>query len=101
VLVAVAVVPEFLLEVLASAFDADQPSTLNGQLHRRGLQVAVLSAEVVACAGVADERAVDGRRRSKNFSGGKIRPIARADEAAGLDPIEAAVEVCGERRAGF
>ena len=59
------------------------------------MQVAVFSAEVIAGGAVADEGAVNFCGRGENFSGGEIRPIAAADEAAGLDPIEFRIE-CGD-----
>src|SRR5258705_5929398 len=56
---------------------------------------------MIAGGGVADEGAVDGGWRRENFAGGKIGPIARTDEAAGFDPVEAAIEMGGEFCAGF
>src|SRR6267378_5090404 len=77
----------------AGAFDFED--------QRRALQVAIFAAEVVAGGGVADEGAVDGGRRGEDFAGGKIGPVARTDEAAGLDPVQAAIEMGGEFCAGF
>src|ERR1700681_259368 len=60
VLVGMAIVPEFLLEVLALAFDLPQTRAFDLEDQRGALQVAILAAEVVACGSVADEGAVDG-----------------------------------------
>src|SRR5258708_22164284 len=51
---------------------------------------------MIAGGGDADEGAVDGGWGGENFAGGKIGPIARTDESAGLDPVEAAIEMGGE-----
>ena len=93
VFVGVAVVPEFLLEIFAIAVDLDEARVFDFERERRGLQVAVFAVEVIAGGGVANEGAVDGGGRGKDFAGGKIRPVARADEAAGFDPVEAAIEM--------
>src|SRR5258708_11807752 len=89
-----AVAPEFLLQILAATLDADEPRALDLQLQRCSLQVAVLSVEVVAGSGVANKGTIDGRGRRENFARRQVRPIARADQPAGLHPVEAAVEVC-------
>src|SRR5689334_18839456 len=79
----------------ASAFDFED--------QWRALQVAVLAIEMVASGSVADEPAVDGGRRGENFARRQIRPVTRTDQAAGLHPVEPAVEVGGEfcARLGF
>src|SRR5271165_1045574 len=56
---------------------------------------------MVARRCVADKRAIYRRRSSKNFAGGEIGPIAWADQAAGLYPVEAAIEMGGDVGAGF
>src|SRR6266699_6018261 len=96
-----AVVPEFLLQILAATLDADEPRALDLERQRRILQVAIFSVEVVACSGVANESAINGRGRGKNLTRRQVRPIARADQPAGLHPVEAAVEVRGDFRTGF
>ena len=96
VFVGVAVVPEFLLQILAVAMDFDQARIRNLQGERCGLQIAIFAVEVVAGGGIADKGAVDGRGRRENLAGRKIGPIARTDQAAGLDPVKPAVEVRGD-----
>src|SRR5207248_8929772 len=86
VFVGVAVVPELLLEVGARAMHRDQASFGNLQRERRGREVAVLLPEVVARGAIADEHAVDARRGGEDLAGRQVRPVARADEPAGLDP---------------
>src|SRR5690349_1967582 len=99
VFVGVAIIPELTLEILARAFESHQTRAFDGQLHRRRLQITVLAVEIIAGGGVADESAVERRRSCEYLSGGKIRPITRADESAGLHPVEAAVEMRRERSA--
>src|SRR5713226_8486696 len=101
VFVGVAVVPEFRFEVFALAFDIPEARACDFEDQRRALQVAVLAVEMIAGGGVADEGAIDGSGGGENFAGGEIGPVARADEAAGLDPVEAAIEMGGEFSAGF
>src|SRR5581483_4157895 len=91
--------PELLFQILALAFDADEPRVADGQFERRGLQIAVLAVEVVAGRGVADEGAVQRRGSREHLARRKIRPVARTDQAAGFHPVESAVEMRGERRA--
>src|SRR3984957_10444395 len=93
VFVGVAVIPEFLLEIFAIAVDFDQARVLDFERERRGLQIAVFAVEVIAGGGVADECAVYRGWRRENLAGGEIRPVARADETAGFDPVEAAIEM--------
>ncbi len=68
VLVRVAILPELFLQVLAFTFHFLQPSALDRQRHRRFLQIAVLSVEVVARRRIAHESSIHGRWRCKNFS---------------------------------
>src|ERR1700719_2757152 len=56
---------------------------------------------MVARGSVAHEGAVDGSRSGEDLAGRKIGPVARTDEPAGLDPIEAAIEMGGELGARF
>src|SRR6267378_8144413 len=84
--VGMAIVPEFPLEILAGAVRRLQPAAGDLERQRRGSQVAVLRAEVVAGRAVADKDAVDARRRREHLAGRQIRPVAAVDEAAGLDP---------------
>ena len=64
------------------------------------LRSPYFGSEVVADRRVADERAVDARRCREDFAGRQIGPVARADEAARLDPRQRRVEGRGERGAG-
>src|ERR1700688_3574117 len=96
VFVGVAIVPEFLVEILALAFDLPQTRALDFEDQRGALQISVLTVEVIASAGIADEGAVHSGRSREHFTSGKIGPVARTDESAGLDPIEAAIEMGGE-----
>ena len=68
VLVRVAILPEFFLQVFALAFHFLQPPAFDRQRHRRCLQIAVLSVEVVARRRIAHESSIHGRWRRKNFS---------------------------------
>src|ERR1700676_1445798 len=70
IFVGMAIVPEFLLEVLALAFDLPQTRAFDLEDQRGAPQVAILAAEVVACSSVADEGAVDGGWRGEDFAGG-------------------------------
>src|SRR5579863_2902159 len=70
IFVGVAIIPEFLLQVLALAFHLLQPRAFDFEDQRSALQVAVLPAEVVACGGVANKSAVDGGRSGEDFAGG-------------------------------
>ena len=54
---------------------------------------------MIASRGIADESAVDGCGSREHFAGRQVGPVARADEAAGFHPVEAAIEMGGERRA--
>src|SRR5260370_38705411 len=56
---------------------------------------------MIAGRGVADERAVHRCGSGKNFAGRNVRPIARADEPAGLHPVDAAVEMRRDLRSRF
>src|SRR5260370_16785263 len=88
-----AILPEFLLQILAGTVDVDEPRALDLQRQRRGLQVAVFSVEMIAGGGVADERAIHRCWSGENFAGRKICPVTRGDEPAGLHPIEATGEI--------
>src|SRR5437879_1694944 len=101
IFVGVAIAPEFLLQILAGTLDAYEPRALDLQLQRRGLQIAILPVEMVASSGVANESPINGRRCSKNLTRRQVRPVARADQSAGLHPVEAAVEVRGDFRPSF
>src|SRR5216684_5006799 len=101
VFVGVAVVPELLFEGFALTLDMLEAGAVDFEDQGRALQVSVLAVEVIAGGGIADESAVDACRGGENFAGGKIGPVTRADEAAGLDPVEAAIEMCGEFGARF
>src|SRR5579859_3518776 len=101
VFVGVAIIPEFLLQVLALAFHLLQPRAFDFEDQRSALQVAVLAAEVVSGRGVTNKSAVDSGRSGEDFAGGQIGPIAWTDQATGLDPIEAAIEMRGEFGACF
>src|SRR6266478_5613102 len=96
-----AIAPELLFQILALASDAHEPRALNLQVQRRGLQVAVFSVEVIAGRGVADKGSVHCCGCSENFSGRKIRPVPRADQTAGLHPVEPTIEMRGDFRSGF
>ena len=102
VFVGVAIVPEFLFEVFPRR---NPPSTrrapLISSVERRALQVAILAVEMIARGGVADERAVHRGGSGENFARREIRPVARADQAAGFYPVEAGIEMRGEGSAGF
>src|SRR5260370_19504929 len=89
VFVGVAVVPEFLFEVFALTLDMLEAGAFDFEDQGRALQVSVLAVEVIAGGGIADEGAVDAGRGGENFAGGKIGPVKRAEEAAGLDPVQA------------
>jgi hypothetical protein len=101
VLIGVAIIPEIFFQVLAVAINGSQTGIFDRESHRRGLQVAVFAVEVVTGAGIADKSAIDGGGSRENLAGGKIGPVARADEAAGFDPVKMAIEMCGKRGAGF
>src|SRR5205823_14399748 len=92
VLVGVAVRPELALEVAARAARGRQASACDLERQRRLLEVAVLRTEVVARRPVADEGAVDARRRREHFARRQVRPVARADQPAGLHPRERWIE---------
>src|SRR5258708_37887787 len=96
VFVGVAVVPELLFEVFALTLDMLEAGAFDFEDQGRALQVTVLAVEVIAGGGIADEGAVDGGRGGGNFAGGDIWPVTRACEAAGLCPVEAAIEMGGE-----
>src|SRR5260370_7042018 len=87
VLVGVAITPEFVFQILARAFGADQTTTGDLKHQRRALQIAVFSVEVIASGCIADEWAIHRAGRGQNFAPGQIRTVARADEAPGLYPI--------------
>src|ERR1700686_2349604 len=72
VFVGVAIVPEFLLEILALAFDLPQTRALDLENQRSALQVPILTVEVIAGARVADEGAVNRGRSGEHFTSGKI-----------------------------
>src|SRR5436305_8579085 len=78
-----------------------QAGTLNFQDQRRTLQVAIFPIEMVAGSGIANEGAINSGWRGENFACRKIRPVARTDEATGLNPIKPAVEVSREFGASF
>lgn len=101
IFVGVAVIPEFISQVFTIAIHAGEAGVFDGKGHGGGLQVAVLAVEVIAGRGVADKSAVDGGRGGEDFASGKIGPVARGDEAAGFDPVEAAVEMSGKGSPGF
>src|SRR5262249_41661190 len=101
VFVGMAILPEFVFEVFAFAFGVHQAPADKFQHQRRGLQIAVLAVEIVARGRVADEAAIYGTRCRKDFACWKVRPIARADQAAGFYPIELAVEMRGKGSAGL
>ena len=88
-------------KIFAIAVDFDEARVFDFERERRGLQVAVFAVEVIAGGGIADEGAVDCGGSGEDFAGGEIGPVARADEAAGLDPVEAAIEVGVDGCAGF
>jgi len=82
-----AIVPEFVLEILAGTVDGYEPGALDLENQGRFLEVAVLVVEVIAGGGVADKGAVDGGGGSKNFAGGEVGPVAGCAQPAGLDPV--------------
>src|SRR3954468_16323939 len=67
-LVGVAVLPEFLLEILSHAVRRPQAAAADVERERRRQQVAVLRAKVVAGGSVADEEAVYALRRREHFT---------------------------------
>ena len=95
------VLPEFRFEIFAGAIDAREAGAFNSQDHGSSLQVAVFPIEMIAGSGVADEGAVDGGGCGEDFAGWQIGPITRTDKAAGFYPVETAIEMSGEARAGF
>ena len=97
VLIGVAVRPELALQVGAIGTRRGQAAARHLERQRRRGQIAVFRSEVVARRGVADERAVDGRRRREDLARRQIRPVARADEPARLDPGERRIERRSER----
>src|SRR5882724_12711627 len=56
---------------------------------------------MVTGARVADEGAIHCCGRREDFARGKIGPVARADQAAGFNPVQAVIEVRGKRGARF
>src|SRR5260370_41472038 len=76
----------------AIPFDADG--------ERGALEVAVLGAEVIAHNAVDHEGAVHFARCGEDLATGEIAPFVDADDAAGLDPLVALVEVGGDVGAG-
>src|SRR5215467_14995210 len=60
VFVGVAIVPEFLPQVLALALYVHEPRGFDGEGEGCGLKIAILTIEVIARSGVADKSAVYG-----------------------------------------
>src|SRR5215468_10976614 len=101
ILVRVAILPEFFFQIFSRTVDTDQSPALNLHHQRRGLQISILPVEVGGRGCSAHKRAVHGRRSSKDLARRQIRPILRADEPAGLHPIQLPVKVRAERRTGI
>ena len=72
----------------------DQSAAADLEHQRGAIEDAVFAVEVVAGGPVAHEHAVHRTRRGEGFAGRQVRPVARVDEAAGLDPGQRPGRTC-------
>jgi hypothetical protein len=85
-LVGMAVIPEFASSAVGAVGFA-QAAVFHADGERRGAQVAVLFAEVIAHHAIDHEGAVDALGGGESLAARQIAPLVRADDAAGLEPL--------------
>src|SRR5689334_20907336 len=84
VLIGVDVSPEILLELFVVALGLDQAIALHPNGQRRPLQIATLDTQIVTHQAVNYIRATHFAGRGEDLSAGKVPPLVRTDESAGL-----------------
>src|SRR5579875_859457 len=77
-----------------------EPVALDVQRQRRLLQVAKLSAQVIADHTIDNEGAIYFQGCGKSFAAGKIPPFLTANDTAGFNPLMLRSKLCGYIRAG-
>ncbi len=88
ILIRMAIIPKFLFQILPVAAHRLQSRPGDLQHHRRIPQAPILRIEMIARSPIANKCPIHTLRRSKNFPSRQIRPIPRADQPAGLHPIQ-------------
>src|SRR5579884_796676 len=93
VLVRMAVTPEVVFKLTIGRMRLDKAAVANFERQRRGSEVAVLLAQIVADNTVDNKRSVHIERRGEGFAPRQVPPLIRADKAAGFNPFEARREI--------
>src|SRR5258708_4619753 len=88
VLVRVAILVELLKQLLVRASEAGNAVVLDLDRQRRGADVAVFLAEVIADDAIHDEAAVRIEGRGEDLAPRQVAPLGGGDEAGGFGPLQ-------------
>src|ERR1700761_5606575 len=99
VFVAMRVLPEIILQLDVAGGAGNDAVVRDCDGHRCSGERAVTLAQVVADDAVHHEGAVHFAGRGEDLASGQVTPLIRADDAAGLEPLVAGVQLGANIRA--